>query len=127
MNGPLEFPFKVGDLELTPAAAAALKPGAVQQVYLVVHNLARNPFNGQVQTPGLTIDFKDPNGNSLTLPRVGLIEENTDPASGGKQLLLGAEIPVGLQSGFYSLTITVTDQVAGAAATSTIPVWVGDD
>jgi VWFA-related protein len=125
-NGPLEFPFRVGDLELTPAAAAVLRPGGVQQVYLVVHNLARNPFNGQIQTPGLTIDFKDPNGNSLTLPRVGLIEESTDAASGGKQMLLGAEIPVGLQSGFYSLTITVTDQVAGAATSSTIPVWVSD-
>lgn len=126
-NGPNDYPFNVNDIELTPAAAAVAKDGGIQQFYFVVHNLSRNPFNGQPSEPGLAIDFKDPAGNSLNLARVAVIEQSLDAATGGKQMLLGAELPTGLASGYYSLTVIITDPVAGTKTQGTMQVWVGDE
>ncbi len=126
-NGPNTFPFYVGDIKLTPAAAAITTGGGIQQFYLVVHNLSRNPFNGQISDPGLAVDFKDPAGNSLSLARVALIESSHDADTGGTQMLLGAELPTGLASGYYSLTVIITDPVGGAQTQGTMQVWVGDD
>ena len=125
-DGPNAYPFNVGDIELTPAASAAAKGGGIQQFYFVVHNLSRNPFNGQPSDPGLAVDFKDPSGNSLSLARVAVIEQSRD-ATGGAQMLLGAELPTGLASGYYSLTVIITDPVSGAQTQGTLPLWVGDD
>ncbi len=125
-NGPNDYPFNVNDIELTPAATAVAKDGGIQQFYFVVHNLSRNPFNGQPSEPSLAVDFKDPAGNSLTLARVAVIEQSLDAATGGKQMLLGAELPTGLASGYYSLTVIITDPVAGTQTQGTMSVWVGD-
>ena len=50
-----------------------------------------------------------------------------DATSGGTQMLLGAELPTGLASGYYSLTVIITDPVAGTQTQGTMSVWVGDD
>lgn len=126
-NGPNGYPFNVGDIELTPAAAAATTGGGIQHFYIVVHNLSRNPFNGQPSVPGLAVDFKDPAGNSLNLPRVALIEQSHDAATGGTQMLIGAELPIGLTSGYYSMTIIITDPLAGTKTQGTISLWVDND
>ena len=125
-NGPNDYPFNVNDIELTPAAAAVSKGGGIQQFYIVVHNLSRNPF-GQPSVPGLAVDFKDPAGNSLNLARVAIIEQSHDAATGGTQMLIGAELPTGLTSGYYSMTIIITDPLAGTKTQGTIAVWVGVD
>ena len=126
-NGPNDYPFNVNGIELTPAAAAVAQDGGVPAVLLRRAQPLAQPVQWQPSEPSLAVDFQGPAGNSLTLARVAIIEQSRDATSGGTQMLLGAELPTGLASGYYSLTVIITDPVAGTQTQGTLSVWVGDD
>ncbi len=122
-DGPVAFPFALGDFELTPAAIATAAPGDVVQFYSQMHGFALNPSTLQ-PTWEVKIRLLDPTGNVVAVERARVIEQDRDPATGAIQVLAGVELPHTLTSSFHTIQMTVHDLVAGTRATAELPVWV---
>lgn len=123
LNGPVAFPFALGELELTPAALATAAPGDVVQFYVQLHGLRANPYTRQPNWQ-LEITLLDPMGNPITVERARVIEQRRDPTTGGIQVLAGLELPGALSPSFHTIRVTIHDVVAGTQATAELPVWV---
>ncbi len=122
-DGPVAYPFVIGDTELTPTARAAGPPGSMQQLYLVVHNLVPNPFTGQTQS-AVGVRLRPPEGEPMALDTAEVVGSMRDPATGATQMLVNALLPTGLPSGFYTFVVNVNDMVSGVTIERDVPVWV---
>ena len=123
-DGPIAYPFVVGDFEVTPQVAQRVAPGETCQFYLMAHNLARHPFTGQMQT-SVQAALTGFGGESIPITDVRLVSNFVDTTSNGTALLMEATVPASVRAGYYDLEIRVIDAAAGREEVRRLPVVIG--
>jgi VWFA-related protein len=114
-NGPIAYPFVMGERELTPYVSPLVVAGEDCHFYAVTHHLSRDRFSGQVQAT-VTAEAVDPQGNVHAINEVSLVDESYDAVSDATMLLLQAQMPGDFPRGTYTLRFTVSDGISGTQA-----------
>lgn len=125
-NGPVAYPYMIGDVDLTPEAAAEATPGSVEQLFLVAHNLAQDPVTGQTQS-AVTVSLQPPGGQKVNLTDIEWLGRVFDPQTGATTIVLNVKIPENLTTGMYRLAVAVRDGVSGNQVESGLELWVNAD
>jgi VWFA-related protein len=119
-DGPIAYPFVVGEKELTPYVLPPVAPGDACQFYAVTHHLAKDMFSGQVQATVLA-EAVNSQGTVRPIDNVTLVSQSYDAGSDATMLLLQAQMPNDLQRGTYMLKFTVSDGISGTEIAGTAP------
>jgi len=122
-NGPVAYPFIVGEKELTPYVLPSVAPGEACQFYAVTHHLSRDRVSGEVQTT-VTAEAIDAQGNAHLISNVSLVSEHYDAAADATMLLLQAQMPNDFPRGTYTLRFTVVDGLSGTQAEGNAPFTI---
>lgn len=121
-DGPVAFPFHVGDEEITPAATLAVDPGDPVHAYFVAHNLGTDA-NGSPQA-FVALALQTPMGQPMPMPGQAMLRRYYDPETDQIHMVVKGDLPADLQSGQYGMMIMLQDQTTGERTTATIPIWV---
>jgi len=108
----VEYPFVVGQRELTPRAVTEISPGDSLSVLLGAHHLEGHSLTGLVQ-PSVSAEAVNAKGVSRNLGDVAIVATATDPATDGSSFLISIRLPEDMHEGFYDLRVTVGDTITG--------------
>lgn len=122
-DGPVAYPFAVGDEEVTPAAGAAGAPGSEHYAYFVAYNLGSDE-SGQART-SVAMALQSPMGQFIQPPQQ-MVASYYDEDEDATYMVAKATIPEGTPSGFYRLVVMLNDQIKGQRVQGSFPVWVGE-
>lgn len=120
-DGPVGFPFAVGDNEVTPAAGSSGGPGSEHYAYFVAYNLGADA-NGQAQT-NVAMTLQSPMGQFIQPPQ-SMVASYYDEATTATHMIAKATIPPNLPPGMYRLGVMLNDQIKGQQAQGSFPIWV---
>lgn len=122
-QGPVAYPFTLGEQELTPFVWPSLAPGESCQFYAVVYHLARDMFTNQVQAT-VKADAVDAEGNAVSMGQLRVLGESYDAATDSTALLLELNVPAEFTRGAYNLKFSIADGIAGAETAGVVPFFV---
>jgi len=125
-GGPVSYPFRLGDQELTPQVYTLTERGGSCHFMLVAHNLGRHPFTGEAQT-SVVARAIDQFGAEHEVSVIKLVGRSYDPQSNATTLLVEAVLPVELGEGGYLLEIDVIDAINGETVQKTMPFLITPD
>jgi VWFA-related protein len=122
VDGPVAYPFNVGENEITPTAILSGTAGSDQYAYFVAHNLGEDA-EGNVPTQ-VGMILQSGVGEQIPLAAQAIVANYYDAASDGLQMVVKATLPADLQPGYYELVIMVNDTLKEAAFNLPLPIWV---
>ncbi|MFW6198182.1 MAG: VWA domain-containing protein [Acidobacteriota bacterium] len=123
-GAPLEYPFVLGEQEVTPQLFTVMSRGSSCRFLLQAHNLSRHPFTGEVQSSVRAVAV-DEAGRRHDLAGLELVGRSVD-GEGMASYLLEARLPEELDAGAYLLEVTLTDGISGEELERTLPFTVTD-
>lgn len=123
-NGPIAYPFVLGDSEITPQVYNVADPGGQSVFMLVAYNLTRHPFTGQTQ---VLVEARaiDELGTSHEIGEISLVGRHYDAGSNATTLMVQTRIPESMTPGAYLLEIDVSDAIGGQTVGQVLPLLVG--
>ncbi len=118
-GGPVEYPFVMGQQDLTPHILPEISSGDSLAVLLVAHHLGRHQATGQLQT-SVSAEAVNAMGVSRNLGDIAIIGTYADSAADSTSFLISIRLPEDTHNGFYDLRVTIDDALTGARVAQSV-------
>jgi hypothetical protein len=118
---PLDYPFQVNGVDLTPDISPLMQAGASYEIWTSIGGVS-----GDLDAVALSADFEldlvDSAGASRDVEYFEAIDEEYEPETGRLNLLLWMSLPDDLSVGPHDLRIRFTNFATGETRASSLPI-----
>jgi VWFA-related protein len=118
---PLEFPFQVNGVELTPDISPLMQAGESYEIWVSIRGIS-----GDLGTFGLSagmeFDLVDASGSLCEIEYFETLDEELDTETQRLNLHLRMSLPDDLAVGPHSLRLRFTDSMTGETTESSLPI-----
>jgi len=118
---PLEYPFQVNGVELTPDISPLMQAGVSYEIWTSISGISGD-LDASALSLGFEFDIVDTAGTSREIDYFDLIDEGYEPATESLNLLLWLTIPDAMAVGPYDLRFRFTDPMTGESTESSLPI-----
>lgn len=122
-GGPVDYPFVIGDYEMSPMVEPRVAAGSAAHFMLVAHHLGTAPSRNELGFR-LEATLIDALGQRHTVDEPRLVSAAPAPATGGAAAVIAVVIPETVTRGFHELEILVVATALGESLVRRLPLFV---
>jgi len=123
---PLDYPFQVNGIELTPDISPLMQAGASYEIWTSISGISGDLDAGHLDASALSLEFQfdlvNASGTSWEIDYFEPIDQEYDPETESLHVLLWMTLPDNLAVGPYDLRFRFTDPMTGEATESSLPI-----